>query len=153
MDDLSTGKQANVDFAIQTVKNHDMTNILYKPELLTQAADALFTYLEAKYGAGELLRETPFTHHLKNGQLVSGEIDLVWKTETECILLDYKNFPAEKEWAQTTIFDENSKNDNYVGKYFQQLDYYRTALEAAGMNVTKVFVFYAVLGCLVEIQF
>ena len=146
-------KQANIDLAIQTVKNHNMTKILYKPELLTQAADALFTYLEDEYGAGELLRETPFTHHRDNRQLVSGEIDLVWKTEKECILLDYKNFPAEQSYGQKVIFDDAPDNKNFVGKYFQQLDYYRTALKAAGMTVTKVFVFYAVLGCLVEVKF
>ena len=150
---IGDNKQANIALATQTVENHNEKNELPHPELLTQAADTLFTYLEKKYGAGELLRETPFTYHLKNGQLVSGEIDLIWKTDKGCILLDYKNFPAKKEWAQTTIFDDNPENDNYVGKYFKQLDYYRAALEAAGMTVTKVYVFYAVLGCLVEIQF
>ena len=39
----------------------------------------------------------------------------------------------------------------YVGKYFPQLREYRAALTAAGLTVTKVFIFYAVLGCLVEI--
>ena len=144
-------KQANIDLAIQTVKNHDMTNILRQPELLTQAADALFTYLEDMYGAGELLRETPFTHHLKNGQLVSGEIDLIWKTEKGCILLDYKNFPAPKEEGINMVKDP--KNEFYVGKHFSQLGDYCAALTAYSMNVTHVFVFYAVLGCLVEVTF
>ena len=152
-DNRDANKQANIDLAIQTVKNHNMTKILYKPELLTQAADALVTYLEDEYKTGVLLRETSFTHHLENGQLVSGEIDLVWKTEKECILLDYKNFPAEQSYGQKVIFDDAPDNKNFVGKYFQQLDYYRAALDTAGMKVTKVFVFYAVLGCLVEVEF
>jgi ATP-dependent exoDNAse (exonuclease V) beta subunit len=152
-DKIGNNMAYNEALAATTIANHGKKKELPEPKLLTQAADALFTYLEKTFGAGELLRETPFTYHNENGQIVSGEIDLIWKTDKECILLDYKNFPAKKEWAQTTIFDDNSKNDNYVGKYFQQLDYYRTALDAAGLTVTKVFVFYAVLGCLVEIQF
>ena len=47
----------------------------------------------------------------------------------------------------------NKNNDFYVGKYFPQLGDYRAALAAAGLNVTHVFVFYAVLGCLVEVKF
>ena len=48
---------------------------------------------------------------------------------------------------------EDEKNDHYVGHYFPQLREYRAALTAYGMNVTHVFVFYAVLGCLVEVKF
>jgi len=58
--------------------------------LLTNAADTLFTYLEKTFCAGELFRECPFTYCRDNGQLVSGEIDLVWKLDNgECIPVDY----------------------------------------------------------------
>lgn len=150
---IKTNDPDNIELAKRTVENHNMTDELPNPELLTKAADMLFRYLEGKYGVGELLRETPFTYRRSNGQLVTGEIDLIWKAGDNCILLDYKNFPAKKEWAEKTIFDDNSKNDNYVGKYFPQLGDYRAALEAAGIEVTHVFVFYAVLGCLVEVTF
>lgn len=141
----------NQALAAKTIANHNKKKELPEPKLLTQAADTLFSYLESKYGVGKLLRETPFTYRRDNGQLVSGEIDLIWKTDKECILLDYKNFPAPKEEGTNIVL--NPSNKYYVGKYFQQLDYYRTALGAAGMNVTRVFVFYAVLGCLVEVTF
>ena len=50
------------------------------------------------------------------------------------------------------MLKNDEKNDHYVGHYFPQLREYRAALEAAGMTVMKVFVFYAVLGCLVEVE-
>lgn len=150
---ISTHKQFNIDLAKQTVENHNLKKELPQPELLTLAADTLFTYLEEKFGGGELLRETPFAYRRNNGQLVQGEIDLIWKTDKECILLDYKNFPAPEKWGKEIVMDDRSDNKFYVKKYFSQLGDYRASLTAYGMNVTKVFVFYAVLGYLVEIQF
>jgi ATP-dependent exoDNAse (exonuclease V) beta subunit len=149
--DKSSGNVAyNEALAARTIANHNMSDELPHPQLLSQAADTLFTYLEEKFGVGELLRETPFSYCRNNGQLVSGEIDLIWKTEKECILLDYKNFPAPKEEGINMVKEPSNKF--YVGKHFSQLGDYCTALEAAGMTVTKVFVFYAVLGCLVEVM-
>ena len=153
-DKISDNVAYNEALAARTIANHNMSNELPHPELLTQAANTLFAYLERKYGkAKELLRETPFIYRRNNEQLVSGEIDLIWKTDKECILLDYKNFPAQGEKGKDLVLKNDEKNDHYVGHYFPQLREYRAALEAAGMNVTKVFVFYAVLGCLVEIKF
>ena len=152
--DISSHESDNILLAKQTVDNHNMTKELPQPELLPQAADALFTYLEKTYGTGELLRETPFSYRRDNGQLVNGEMDLIWKlNDKDCILLDYKNFPAQGERGKDIVMKEDEKNDHYVGRYFPQLREYRTALTAAGMNVTHVFVFYAVLGCLVEVDF
>lgn len=154
-DKISGNVAYNEALAATTIANHNMGKELPHPQLLTQAADDLFTYLEQTYGkVKELLRETPFTYRRKNGQLVSGEMDLIWKlNDKDCILLDYKNFPAQGEKGKDLVTNDDEKNDHYVGHYFPQLREYRTALEAAGMTVTKVFVFYAVLGCLVEIQF
>ena len=150
---INANQDYNLKLARQTVENHKLKKELPQPELLTQAADTLFSYLEKNYGAGELLRETPFAYRRDNGQLVQGEIDLIWETDKECILLDYKNFPAPEKWGKEIVMDDRSDNKFYVKKYFPQLGDYRAALTAYGMNVTKVFVFYAVLGCLVEIQF
>lgn len=150
---IGNHESCNKALADKTIVNHGMESILLQPELLVNAADSLFTYLEEQYGPGELLRETPFTYRLANGQLVTGEIDLVWKTADKCVLVDYKNFPANKEWGMKIVLEDTPKNDFYVGKYFQQLDYYRAALTAAGLKVTDVYIFYAVLGCLVKVEF
>lgn len=154
MDKMKDNEPANIALARRTVENHNMQNILDKPELLTQAADTLFTYLERRFGpAKELLRECPFTYCRDNGQLVQGEIDLVWKTDKDCILVDHKNFPAGQDYGKNIVLQDKPDNKFYVGKYFPQLGDYRAALNATGMNVTHVFVFYAVLGCLVEVKF
>ena len=73
------------------------------------------------------------------------------KTDEGCILVDHKNFPVPASVGKNMVMNKN--NDFYVGKYFPQLGDYRAALAAAGLNVTHVFVFYAVLGCLVEVKF
>lgn len=148
---INANQDYNLALAKQTMDNHNMRRELPQPELLTQAADALFTYLEEKFGGGELLRETPFTYRRNNGQLVQGEIDLIWETDKECVLLDYKNFPAPQNVGINMVL--NPSDDFYIGKYFSQLGDYRASLTAYGMNVTKVFVFYTVLGCLVEVEF
>ena len=146
-DQVAAYKAGNETLAQTTVSNHGKTKELPHPELMTAAADSLFSYLEVTFGAGVLLRECPFTYCRDNGQLVHGEIDLVWKLENgECILVDYKNYPGTSKNVMTP------GDKHYVGNYFPQLREYRTALEAAGMTVTKVFVFYAVLGCLVEVR-
>ena len=150
---INANQDYNLALAKQTVDNHNMRRELPQPELLTQAADALFTYFEKTYGTGELLRETPFSYCRDNEQLVQGEIDLIWKTDKECILVDHKNFPADKKWGTKIVLDDRSDNKFYVKKYFPQLGDYRAALTAARMNVTHVFIFYAVLGCLVEVKF
>ncbi len=153
-DRIKENEEANIILAEQTVDNHNMQKVLPQPELLTQAADALFTYLENKFcPAKELLRECPFTYCRNNGQIVSGEIDLVWKTDKDCILLDHKNFPAGQDYGKNIVLQDKPDNKFYVGKYFPQLGDYRAALNAAGLNVTNVFVLYAVLGCLVEVKF
>lgn len=148
---INANQDYNLALAKQTVENHKLKKELPQPELLTQAADTLFSYLEKKFGGGELLRETPFTYRRNNGQLVQGEIDLIWKTDKECVLLDYKNFPAPQNVGINMVL--NPSDGFYIGKYFSQLGDYRASLTAYGMNVTKVFVFYAVLGCLVEVEF
>lgn len=148
---IKNNEKDNHALATQTVENHNMQKVLTDPTLLTQAADKLFAYLESTFGpAKELLRECPFTYRRDNGQIVNGEMDLIWKTEKECILVDHKNFPAPAGVGKNMVLDKT--NDHYVGKYFPQLGDYRAALNAAGMNVTHVFVFYAVLGCLVEVK-
>jgi ATP-dependent exoDNAse (exonuclease V) beta subunit len=152
-DKIATNEPNNFALARQTVENHNLKKELPQPELLTQAADELFSYLEETFGASELLRETPFTYRRDNGQLVAGEIDLIWKVGNDYILIDHKNFPAEKNYGQKIVLEDIPDNKFYVGKYFPQLGDYRAALTAAGENVTHVFIFYAVLGCLVEIKF
>lgn len=153
-DRIKENEEANIILAEQTVDNHNMQKVLPNPELLTHAADALFSHLESQFGpAKELLRECPFTYCRDNGQIVSGEIDLVWKTDKDCILLDHKNFPAGQDYGKNIVLQDKPDNKFYVGKYFPQLGDYCAALTATGMEVTHVFVFYAVLGCLVEVKF
>ena len=89
--------------------------------------------------------EVPFRHE-SNGQVIAGEMDLLWYTaEKECVLIDFKNYPG----IMSHVLDK-TKNE-YVGKYAAQLKAYEEALVAAGIKVTAKLIYYSVLGYLVEI--
>lgn len=89
--------------------------------------------------------EVPFRHD-NNGQVIAGEIDLLWYTaDKECILIDFKNYPG----IMSKVLDSSSKE--FVGKYAAQLKAYEDALVAAGMTVKTMLIYYSVLGCLVEV--
>jgi ATP-dependent exoDNAse (exonuclease V) beta subunit len=50
-------------------------------------------YLEKEYGKPtEILREVPFTLHMDDGRVANGEIDLIYRTETGDVLVDYKTY-------------------------------------------------------------
>ena len=91
--------------------------------------------------------EVPFRHD-NDGQVIAGEIDLLWFTaETECVLIDFKNYPGVMSNALSKT------NKEYVGHYAAQLKAYEEALVAAGIKVKTKLIYYSVLGYLVELIF
>ena len=69
-----------------------------------------------------------------------GSIDLVWKTGEGDILVDFKTCPM----GPKAVLDAES--EHYAGWYAGQLDAYHDALEAAGENVIKRYIYYPVSG-------
>ena len=108
-------------------------------ESLVKQADAFFAYIEKKYGevvAAE--HEIPFTNR-KDGQVISGEIDLYVKADSgKGILVDFKN-------PQTQLKGEQSLDAKAL-KYWPQLDMYRDALRSCGYPVDQVCIYYPLLG-------
>ena len=116
------------------------------PQEVIASADALFAFLEAKYGpAVEILRELPFMMDLE-GQIVRGEIDLVWKTAKGCVLLDYKNYPGSVDYC-------NPDSEDFTGHFAPQLSIYAKALVAAGEKVIDTLIYYPIQGDLVRIKY
>ena len=134
--------------AEQTVKAFGMDRMLPDKDVIIDSITSLYQYLEKQYGkAVKVEHEVPFRHE-SNGQVFTGEMDLLWYTaENECVLIDFKNFPG-------SIVDAlDKKNKKYVGKYAVQLKAYEEALRAAGIKVKTKLIYYSVLGCLIEIKF
>lgn len=123
-----------------------------------KAEDRLFTHLEKAYGKNvKILRETPFTLALdkaqadpiglQEGQVVRGEIDLVWMLEDgACVLVDYKSYPH---------FDRDINapevREHYAG-YAPQLTLYTYALQSAGYRVTDRLIYYPLQGRIIRIK-
>ena len=141
-------RQEMISKAKQTVKSFGMDRMLPDAEGIIDSIAALYQFLEEKYGkAVKIQHEVPFRHE-NNGQVIAGEMDLLWYTaEKECILIDFKNYPG----ILKNVLDSSSKE--FVGKYAAQLTAYQEALVAAGINVKTKLIYYSVLGCLVELNF
>ena len=113
---------------------------------ILRSVDALYSFLERRYGkAFKIAHEVPFRHQL-DGQVVVGEIDLLWYTAPkECVLIDFKNYPG-------IVANVLSKDKpEYVGKYAVQLAAYQDALLAAGITVRDRLIYYSVLGHLIAL--
>lgn len=144
----AAGRQEMISKAQQIVDAFGMTQMLPDVGGIIDSIAGLYQYMEEQYGkAFKVEHEVPFRHE-NNGQVITGEMDLLWYTaENECILVDFKNYPG----SMNDALDKN--NEKYVGKYAVQLKAYEAALVAAGINVKTKLIYYSVLGCLVEIQF
>lgn len=141
-------RQEMIGKAKQTVKSFGMDRMLPDAEGIIDSIVGLYQFLEKQFGkAVKIQHEVPFRHE-NNGQVIAGEMDLLWYTaEKECILIDFKNYPG----ILKNVLDSSSKE--FVGKYAAQLTAYQEALVAAGINVKTKLIYYSVLGCLVELNF
>ncbi len=81
----------------------------------------------------------------RGGQQIAGSIDLVWQTDKESIVIDYKTNPMSPE----KLLDPSSLH--YVGLYAGQLDAYTDALMQAGCTAQYRYIYYPVNGLLAEI--
>lgn len=119
---------------------------LISAENLVKQADTFFAYVERTYGnVNSVEHEIPFVNR-KDGQVISGEIDLYVKTETgKGILVDFKNPMARKDVAEQTLKEK-------ALKYWPQLDMYRDALRLDGYSVDHVCIYYPMLGAVAKFQ-
>ena len=128
------------------IASYGLSTYLIDYEGIRTAWEELVAWLTEEYGpATHIYHERPFSH-LKDGQVFTGNIDLVWQTEEGDILIDFKTCPL----GHKHILNEES--DHYAGWYAGQLDAYTDALEAAGEKVIKRYIYYPVSGMLCEIS-
>ena len=126
-----------------------MYDFIPDPEKVIFSIEQLYAWLEKTYGKPYIIKhEEPFIQPLP-GQVVHGEIDLLWYTsEKECVLIDFKNFPGSK----AVITTPGEKNEHYAGKYAAQLKAYRDVLESSGLTVKDALIYYSVMGCVVRLK-
>lgn len=143
------GIEQNIDneaYYKNLIASYGLSTYLIDYEGIRTAWEELVAWLTEEYGpATNVYHERPFSH-LKDGQVFTGSIDLVWQTEEGDILIDFKTCPL----GHKHILNEES--DHYAGWYAGQLDAYTDALEAAGEKVIKRFIYYPVSGMLCEIS-
>lgn len=127
------------------IDSYGLATYLTDYAAIRNAWEKLVKWLTEQFGAAiNIYHERPFTL-LKDGNVFSGSIDLVWQTSDGDILIDFKTCPL----GQKYILDSDS--EHYAGWYAGQLDAYTDALEEAGEKVLKRFIYYPVSGMMCEI--
>lgn len=114
-------------------------------DAIIHSADWLYEQLQKQFpqqDGDDIDREYPFQATQPSGQILRGEMDLLWHHTDErgkhCVLVDYKTFPGVSLHEHTT-------------KYYSQLSAYASSLEAAGVDVTHALVYYPVHGVIHEL--
>ena len=104
-------------------------------------------WMEKNYGkATQVDRELPFSFVNESGQLVTGEIDLVYHTEKGDVLVDYKTYQG----SPAHLTDENS--DFFAGKYCGQLSLYEEALKRKESVICDRLICYLSLGIIIRMD-
>ena len=136
----------NEHFVSSAILSHGMQQHLTNASSILLAWDWLIDFLNEKYGpAIETYHERPFKYEA-DGQIITGSIDLVWKTEKGCVVIDYKTYP---NWKKESVTSKEDKH--YAGNYKGQLDCYEKALTLNGEHVIAKVIYYPVNGMIVQI--
>ena len=138
--DAKMDEQKSIEMAQKIIVSVKLSEILNAKEVIG-AIRSLYIYLTEKYGAATKIgHEVPFSFVRKNGQLLRGEIDLLWYTEDGVVLVDYKNIEGEKANPE---------------HYASQMEAYREVIESAesaGLKCKGIVLFYATLGQIIELK-
>lgn len=135
--DAEMDEQQSIEMAQKIIESVKLSEILNAKEVIG-AIHSLYDYLTKEHGAPTSIgHEVPFSFIRKNGQLLRGEIDLLWYTEGGVVLVDYKNIQGE---------EANPEH------YASQMEAYREVIESAGLKCKGIVLFYATLGQIIELQ-
>ncbi|MDE0178739.1 MAG: PD-(D/E)XK nuclease family protein, partial [Gammaproteobacteria bacterium] len=97
--------------------------------------------LEERFHVTSVQVEVPILHALDDGRVVRGFVDVLAETEMGWLVIDHKSSPQPRaKWPEEAM------------KYSGQLAAYKNALSAAGRNVVRCFLHFAVTGGLVEVR-
>lgn len=135
--DAEMDEQKSIEMAQKIIVSLKLSEILKAKEVIV-AIHSLYDYLTKEHGTPTSIgHEVPFAFVRKNGQLLRGEIDLLWYTQDGIVLVDYKNIQGE---------EANPEH------YASQMEAYREVIESAGLKCKGIVLFYATLGQIIELQ-
>ena len=135
--DAEMDEQSAIAMAQKIIESVKLSEILNANEVIG-AIRSLYDYLTKEHGTPTSIgHEVPFSFVRKNGQLLRGEIDLLWYTEDGVVLVDYKNIEGE---------EANPEH------YTSQMEAYREVVESAGHKCKGIILFYATLGQIIELK-
>ena len=135
--DAEMDEQRAIAMAQKIIESVKLSEILNANEVIG-AIRSLYNYLNKNHGAPTSIgHEVPFSFVRKNGQLLRGEIDLLWYTQDGIVLVDYKNIQGE---------EANPEH------YASQMEAYREVIESAGLKCKGIVLFYATLGQIIELE-
>lgn len=119
-----------------------LEKVFPKPEQLADSLYALYAWLTKTYGtATEILHECPFSISMDSGEVINGEIDLIWKTAEGEVIVDFKNHFEEPDAGDDTRVD-----DEVVRRYVPQLSAYSGILRKAGRKVSGMVLYFDLPG-------
>ena len=125
-------------------ESYGMNEVLNDIQSIITSISNLYKFLVEKYGKGSAYKEYPFKYRNANGQIVGGSIDLLWRTDSGVVVIDYKNYPGYDDVT-------NPESEFYAGKYGPQLSAYRDVANMMSEgNVKDVLIYYSVQGRLVR---
>jgi len=141
-------RTAYVKTVERIIKNYSLTNVLPEPSAIADSLYELYNWLRNEYGPAEaILHEYPFSFPYGEGQIMKGEIDLIWRTAEGDVIIDFKNYMDQPE----ALLDESS--EFYVGKhYVPQLLAYRNIVEKAGRKVIGTILYYDIIKRIVRVK-
>lgn len=135
--DASKDEQKSIEMAQKIIESVKLSQILNAKEVIG-AIRSLYDYLTKEHGTPMSIgHEVPFSFVRDNGQLLRGEIDLLWYTKDGVVLVDYKNIQRE---------EANPEH------YASQMEAYREVVESAGHKCKGIILFYATLGQIIELK-
>jgi ATP-dependent exoDNAse (exonuclease V) beta subunit len=105
------------------------------------------SWMKERYGeATGIYKEMPFSFVNDKGQIINGEIDLVYSTAQGDVLVDYKTYQG----AVSDITDKDS--DFSANKYSGQISLYEEARKHKGCSIRARIICYMSLGAIVSFE-
>lgn len=116
-------------------------------EAVATTVTNFWKWMEQTYGKYITIeRELPFSFTNNLGQIITGEIDLVYHTAEGDVLVDYKTYQG----SVAHLTDKSS--DFFAGKYGGQLALYEEALSRNGSTIRDSLICYLSLGTIVKLE-
>lgn len=136
------------DFASIAADLAQQYGITIDGEALAQSVSKFYGRMQEIYGAPDSVeREVPFAFERANGEVVHGEIDMVYRTQEGDVVVDYKTYQGQS----ANLVDSQCKF--YAGKYSGQVEIYEEALRREGRAVRDRVICYISLGRIIRLRF